>query len=193
MFPHFDTKSTPSPTWRSPDSTWGPSSSGAPSVLRDRSALPEAEHHHLCVQTRTCFHNSPPHLAWLTFRSGLQTEKALCFCQLWQRCALKPFSVNKLALFHVMTCLSLSAWVLRDLLTFHQYEMLTFRLLALPHLPHHSHNHPSSQAFCLSQLLFFNAFRDHCLEIVSGLVIQKRRIHRNRCLWILCSPRCRWT
>lgn len=193
MFPCCATESTPSPTRGSPDPTWGPSSFGAPSVLRDRSALPEAEHHHLCVRTQTCFHNRPPRLVWLTFRSGLQMEKALCFCQLWQRCALKPFSVNKLALFYVMTCLSLSAWVRRDLLTFHQYEMLTFRLLALAHLSHHSHDHPSSLAFCLSQLLFSNAVCDHSLEIVSGLVIQKRHIHWNQCLCALCPPRCRWT
>lgn len=30
------------------------------------------------------------------------------FCQLQQRCAPKPFSVKKLALFSVVTCLSLS-------------------------------------------------------------------------------------
>lgn len=51
--------------------------------------------------------------------------------------------------------------------------MLTFRLLALLHRSHHSHDHPSSPAFCLSRLLFFNAAYDHSLEIVSGLVIQK--------------------
>lgn len=37
--------------------------------LRDRSALPKAEHHHPCVQTQTCIQNSQSHLQHLTHLS----------------------------------------------------------------------------------------------------------------------------
>lgn len=50
-----------------------------------------------------------------TFYGDQWMEKAFCFCQPRKRCALKPFFVNKLALFQVTTCLTVclrAAWSL---------------------------------------------------------------------------------
>lgn len=80
-----------------------------------------------------------------------------CFCQLWQRCALKPFAANKPALFWVMTCLSLSAWVLAD----PPPNLSSVRNGCSPPFVrcpiYHGISWPSSVAFCLSHFLLFNA------------------------------------
>lgn len=86
-------------------------------VLLDTSALLKVEHHPpppwKPKDASWTASRSPP-ASDSPFANGSRWRKLAFFCQLWQRCALKPFAANKLALFWVMTCLSLSAWVLAD-------------------------------------------------------------------------------
>lgn len=129
------------------------------------------------------------------FRWGQQMKKALCFCQLQQRCALKPFSVNKLALFEVMTCLSLSAWALGDPLTFHQKEVHLLLLLTLLHLSLHLVAilpQPSWPFVCPSFYCLMPS-GTAVLKLFQAYSCENVHVHWIECLRIIkCPLRCWW-